>query len=740
MTRTLIGASSALLAVLAAGQTLADDQSQANLPAAQSAVRLPTITVTGTRIPTLLSDAPGSLVVVPQEEAAQRAVTSFDRVLQTSPGVLVTEPRGLIQDTTYSNIVVRGIPEQKRTLFMIDGVPINNPFLGRFFGGAPDDLEQVELLKGGASALWGGNALAGVVNNITRQPAGREFTASLGYGSALGSSTGIRDRRNAYLSYGDRFFDGKVSVFTSLSYDAANNYPTDQVTSTSTPPGSVIGAIPSLSATGGNVFLLGNKGNLMSQNYSATFKLTFKPTDEDQIKLAYFRTHLNYHFGAPDTFLRNSATGAGVYAYGASVTQSNFLGIPERLVQDIFTVAWERWVGETQIKVSASVVNRSPENGYITPSTGATTAGGGGVISNSPSTSYRTDLQIARPIFDRNTLTVGASFLYDTVNFSDRTLSNWLDSNSVSGFVDRTKGNDRTASVFVQDKIDILPQLSAYLGARGDFFQTFGGSYANTLTTTTYATRGQNAFSPKFALVYKPIPGLTLRSSVGTGFRPPTVFELYTTTKVSIFTFLPNANLKPETAVTWDVGGEYELASGAKLSAAYFGSSVNDMIYNKTTGTTFALINAGHVDIQGFEMGAETPLPVLPGLKAFANYTFTQSRIGENSAVPLSVGKQLVRVPRDVANAGLAWQDDQYSAALYARYASKRYANDRNLDTARGVYGALDPYVVADLSLGYQVNEALNVQFVVNNLLNQRYFDSVVGTGRSWFLRGTMHF
>lgn len=739
-TRNGVAAAPRLAPTVALSAALAAASHGGLAQTAPSSIELPPVTITTTRLPTALADAPGSVVVVPAGQIAPRILPSADRALQLSPGIFVTEPRGTIQDTTFSNIVIRGIPEQKRTLFMIDGVPINNPFLGRFFAGSADDLDHVEVLKGAASALWGGNALGGVVNNITRQPEGREFTSSIGYGSNLGSDRGIQDRRMGYVSYADRLFEGKVSVFASVSYGASRNYPTDLVTSTAVPPASITGARPTRSVTGGPAFLLGDKGNLMSEDYSATLKITVDPTENNRVRFSYFRTHLNYDFSSPNTLLRSSTTGAAAFAYGTSVTPLTFLATPETLVQDIYTLSYEHRFGDTQMKVTASVVNRSPENGYITPGTGATSGSGVGVISNSPSMSYRTDIQVVQPAFERHTFTVGGTFQYDTVDFTDRGLSNWRNPASISSFVDETRGADRMFSVFAQDKIQILPSLAVYLGLHADLFTTFDGRYTNTTSTTAYPSRDASAVSPKGAIVWRPTDGLTARASVGTGFRPPNVFELYTTTKAGIFTFLPNPALKPETAVTWHAGLEYAFQTGTKVSATYFGSSVDDLIYNRSTGTTFALINAGHADIQGFELTGETPVPWVAGVTAFANYTFTDAHIAENTAVPASVGKQLVRVPRHTVNFGAQWQRDAFSAAVFGRFAGKRYANDTNNDRAQGVFGALDPYVVTDLSFGYKVTENFSAQFLIGNLFDYRYFDSRAGTGRSWFLRTTARF
>ena len=113
---------------------------------------------------------------------------------------------------------------------------------------------------------------------------------------------------------------------------------------------------------------------------------------------------------------------------------------------------------------------------------------------------------------------------------------------------DESGGRDTTYALFVQDEIHILESLTAYIGAREDWWRVFDG-FANTIGAPGYpqqfSSNTFSYFSPKGALVYTPFEGTVLRGSLGEAFRPPTLFNLFRTwTSVSGVTYNSNPYLK----------------------------------------------------------------------------------------------------------------------------------------------------------------------------------------------------
>ena len=156
--------------------------------AESSAVVIDEIVVTATRMAEPLLKASASITVVTAEEIAARGATRLDEVLQDVVGLHVVSsgPRG-----SLSSASIRG-SEAAQVLVLIDGVRLNSPQYGQFdlnqLPVAVNEIEQVEVLRGAASALYGSNALGGVINIITRAP---EETPS----TQVGWTEGERDTR-----------------------------------------------------------------------------------------------------------------------------------------------------------------------------------------------------------------------------------------------------------------------------------------------------------------------------------------------------------------------------------------------------------------------------------------------------------------------------------------------------------------------------------------------------------------
>ena len=155
-------------------------------------------------------------------------------------------------------------------------------------------------------------------------------------------------------------------------------------------------------------------------------------------------------------------------------------------------------------------------------------------------------------LFSTNTSSRWAvSYKSGKADNEEHKLTNWKDETSGTNLTYTAGGKDSTYSLFAQDEIMILNNLTAYAGFRQDWWETKDG-YANSIGAAgypkSYDARSASSFSPKFAIVYKPFDKTSVRSSVGKAFRAPTVYELYRTWRSSTgVTYNGNPDLKPET-------------------------------------------------------------------------------------------------------------------------------------------------------------------------------------------------
>ncbi|WP_026868819.1 TonB-dependent receptor plug domain-containing protein [Inquilinus limosus] len=212
-----------ILTVLAAG---------VSVPAAAqeppSALTLEPIVVTANRVPTPAAEVGSAVTVITRQELEDRQIRQVSDVLRTVPGVAVNRTGPLGQS---AQIRIRG-SESNQTLVLIDGVEVNDPSSESEFDFAhlmADDIERIEVLRGPQSALYGSDAIGGVVNIVTRRGEGPVGgTASLeggGYGTVRGhaSVSGGDDDLDVLLGAAGLLTDGTSAARRGSEADGTRN-------------------------------------------------------------------------------------------------------------------------------------------------------------------------------------------------------------------------------------------------------------------------------------------------------------------------------------------------------------------------------------------------------------------------------------------------------------------------------------------------------------------------------------
>lgn len=153
-----------------------------------------TIIVTATRTPIQQADATIPVTVISREDIALSLATDLSELLRFQAGIDIGRNGGPGQ---ASSVFLRGT-ESNHTLVLIDGVRMNPGTIG---GAAiqnisPDLIERIEIVKGARSALFGTDAIGGVINVITRRTERGYFEGSAGGGSFA--------TRSAHVSAGNR--------------------------------------------------------------------------------------------------------------------------------------------------------------------------------------------------------------------------------------------------------------------------------------------------------------------------------------------------------------------------------------------------------------------------------------------------------------------------------------------------------------------------------------------------------
>jgi vitamin B12 transporter len=181
---------------------------------AEEARRLSPIEITATRVEQEVSEQASAVSVVTREEIERKNPLVAGDVLQGIPGVDVQRSGSA---GNLENIKIRG-SLGTHTLVLIDGFAVNSPTLGQFdISSLPvDGFERIEVVRGAQSALYGSNAMGGVVNFIPRKAEeGREYGAGASGGSFStltwkGFAQGAEERGNLYLGGNGFESDGIV--------------------------------------------------------------------------------------------------------------------------------------------------------------------------------------------------------------------------------------------------------------------------------------------------------------------------------------------------------------------------------------------------------------------------------------------------------------------------------------------------------------------------------------------------
>lgn len=173
------------------------------------------IIVVGTRIGTSnLSELTAPASVLTENEITARSQSYIADLLRSLPGISVNSsgPAGGL-----TQIRMRGT-EASHVLVLIDGIEVANPTAGEFdFAGLrAEDIVRIETLRGEQSALYGSDAVGGVINIITRAGETREsYRASV----EGGTNNTLEGQISAVVPLGDAALSINGNAFTTDGYD-----------------------------------------------------------------------------------------------------------------------------------------------------------------------------------------------------------------------------------------------------------------------------------------------------------------------------------------------------------------------------------------------------------------------------------------------------------------------------------------------------------------------------------------
>jgi len=265
--------------------------------------------------------------------------------------------------------------------------------------------------------------------------------------------------------------------------------------------------------------------------------------------------------------------------------------------------------------------------------------------------------------------------------------------------------------------------VSAQNGNTGAFAE-LQSSFVNRVFVTSNVRYDDNdQFGPHTTFRVAPaviIPGseTKLKASYGTGFKAPTLQQLYVS--FPDFAFFANPNLRPETSTGYDVGFEQPLFDNRlRFGATYFHNDLKDLIQSVTPAVCppplpfcSTLDNIAKARTEGVE--AFIGATILPTLKVRADYTYT-------NAIDMTTEQQLLRRPRNKASVTADWNATE--ALLLS--ATVLYVGNWTDISRNGMIPRLDApgYTLVNVAANYKFTDQVTAFAKIDNLFNEHYQD-----------------
>lgn len=664
---------------------------------------LDTVVVTATKIEQTIKDIPVSVTVITAEDIEKMNVQTVDQALRLASGVYATRNKGLTNTTAA--ISLRGFSGQGQTLVLLDGQPLNQAYAGAVnWSSIPiQSIERIEVVKGSNSALYGSQAMGGVINIITKNPQTQEIRLSVKYESynTWTEQLDVSDKVSAKFSY-------------HLGYErkTSDGYIADLKTVTSLPAGTT-GGTPTTDSKGNPVYIVGDKGKNTWDENILHGKFVYSIDDQRNVSLGIQHDKYEYGYGEGHNYLGNYTP-----------SYNTFLGLPGGRETNVYTLGYkDKGTGLTVNIGLTDVVS----NWYISSVANNQT----GVISETPSRRWNVDVQKELQITEKDRMVAGVNYRNDWIHNQEYNLSNWLTRTKTTLRVE-AEGRAKTKGVFMQDEHRFNDKWSLTFGGRYDAWDNQDETHAGN-------DRDASAFSPKIGVTYKQNASSQVYLSAGKAFNAPDMYKMYRTWVNGSTTYLGNPDLKSEKVSSVELGWKKSFSENTNFNISYFHNETKNMIFYENIAANIKQYrNAEEGRTDGVEL--ELSHRLNSSWTSFLNYTYQHAVISEYAAKPQIEGKQVSGVPKQMFNIGFDYQKNKLRGSLFGSYVSKRYSSDDESDVVNGVPTSYDPYFIVNANLAYQWDKNSSVTFGVNNLFNREYFSYYVAPGRTYSFQLTRKF
>jgi outer membrane receptor protein involved in Fe transport len=622
-----------------------------------------TVTVTAYRTPLGELESPASTRVLSTQELRQSAAITLDGQLRLASGVeTFRRSSSLVANPSSQGLSLRGLgsTSASRTLVTEDDIPLNDAFAGWIHWEELPELSirSVELVRGGASDLYGSSAIGGVVNVLPVRPESDHVELQSDYGS-----------ENTYLD--NLLLEGKHGPWGALI------------------TGGLLGTDGFIQTAPGQRGSIDTKSNVHAQNGLALL-------DRSQGPLRLFlRSSVMNEARDNGTPIQKNGTRLWRYASGADWTGSGggvltfrAYGGTEHYRQTFSTIAANR---------DSEVLNR---------------------FARTPDNELGAVLHWSQPllprIFGPGLLLLAGADTHD-VRAAD------YESVIKSGVLSYVNLSDRQRLTGAYAEILYSHQAwTIAASGRIDWFSNFDG-YQWLPSVKKEPRDAERPIDPRLGISRKLGQHFALSGSGFRGFRAPTPNELYRSTQVGSFLTLPNQSLQSERATGWETGAATEQRWGT-LRASYFWTRVNHPVTALTTNPNSTPIqltreNLGQIESRG--ISSDVALQPAKWMSLEAGYQYTNATVTQYRQQPNLVGNWIPQVAHQMATAQLrGYRPSIGTLSLQGKISGRQFDDDANKYLLHS-YFKLDAY--ASHQFGKQPSgKNLEVFVSGQNLLNRQ--------------------
>jgi len=653
---------------------------------AEAGEAIPEVLVLARQLPPSANEPVYATTLIDRAALAQSGEARLDDILRGVPGFgLFRRQSSRASHPTTQGVTLRGLGPSGagRTLVLLDGVPQNDPFGGWIdWSRIPSaSLDSVLITRGGGAGPWGNAALAGVIRLRSRTDAGT-------YGSA--------EVRGDSAASADGTASAQFDLGSAQIFGTAHGHRSDGVyliREDQRGPVDVRTNNRGGGFQGGTHILLGDH-----THFTATGN--------------YSEDHYVNGIGLAVSKTRNADAALSLVHDGGGEAMS-----------------WETHLYVRDGKASSIFSSVNAARTAATPSLDQF---------NVPSAAWGANAVIRLPLAPNATVETGA----DVRSVEGATNERFTYIANAFTRLRHAGGAQLVTGAFIEGNWLPTPAVTLTAGGRLDYWRQTDGARTETIIATGVSARNdvypdRNGTVGNFRLGARAeiTPALTLRALAYSGFRIPTLNELYRPFRVGNDITEANPALKPERLRGIEAGAEWTASPALTFRGAIFRNWLSNAVGNITITSTPGLeptlgvvVPAGGVlrqrqnidKIVANGLEGEALWAVSERVDLSLRYLLTAPKIARSAAQPNLVGLRLAQVAKHQVALGAAFRpDDRWTLKSELRTASSQFDDDQNTRL-------LKSYAVVDFYVDRALTDTASIFMGVENLL-----DAEIQAGRS---------